>query len=63
MDRGAQELRLAVLEVNEAAKRFWRSLGFRELRRVGPDMFKTQIHHRVELCRLLGGNLPAWPAP
>lgn len=59
VDRGAQEIRLAVLEVNGAAERFWRSLGYRELRRVGPDTFKARSHHRVELCRLLGGNLPA----
>lgn len=58
-DRGAQEIRLAVLEVNEAAERFWRSLGYRELRRVGPDTFKARSHHRVELCRLLGDNLAA----
>lgn len=28
VDRGAQEIRLAVLEVNGAAERFWRSLGY-----------------------------------
>ncbi|MDR6146227.1 GNAT superfamily N-acetyltransferase [Sphingomonas sp. SORGH_AS870] len=59
VDRGAQEMRLAVLEVNAAAERFWRSLGYRELRRVGPDTFKARSHHRVELCRMLGSNLPA----
>ena len=58
-DRGAQEIRLAVLEANGAAERFWRSLGYRELRRVGPDTFKVLSHHRVELCRLLGGNRAA----
>ena len=52
-DRGAQGIRLAVLEVNAAAERFWRSLGYSELRRVGPDTFKARSHHRVELCRLL----------
>lgn len=59
VDRGAQEIRLAVLVANEAAERFWRSLGYRELRRVGPDTFKSQSHHRVELCRPFGGNLAA----
>ncbi|WP_332908852.1 GNAT family N-acetyltransferase [Sphingomonas mollis] len=58
---GAQEIRLAVLETNEAAERFWRSLGYRELRRVGPDTFKSRSHHRVELCRLLDNNLTASP--
>lgn len=57
--RGAQELRLAVLEANEAAERFWRSLGYRELRRVGPNTFKSRSHHRIELCRPLGSNLAA----
>lgn len=60
-DRGAQEMRLAVFEVNEAAERFWRSLGYRELRRVGPDMFKSRSHRRVELCRSIGGNAAASP--
>ena len=41
--RGATEIRLAVLEANEAAERFWRSLGFIEYRRVGPDTFKPAI--------------------
>ncbi|MEG3170543.1 GNAT family N-acetyltransferase [Sphingomonas sp. LB3N6] len=59
VDRGAQEIRLAVLEVNEAAERFWRSLGYRELRRVGPDTFKLRSHHRVELCRPLSGRRTA----
>ena len=59
---GAEEIRLAVLEANEAAERFWRSRGYRELRRVGPDTFKLRSHHRVELCRLLGSNLTASPA-
>jgi GNAT superfamily N-acetyltransferase len=59
VDRGAQEIRLAVLEVNGAAEKFWRSLGYKELRRVGPDTFKARSHYRVELCRPLGGNLPA----
>lgn len=41
VDRGAQEMRLAVLEANGAAESFWRSQGYRELRRVGPDTFKA----------------------
>jgi len=61
-DRGAQEIRLAVLEANEAAEKFWRSVGYRELRHVGPDTFKSRSHRRVELCRLLDGNLAASPA-
>jgi len=59
VDCRAQEIRLAVLEVNGAAERFWRSQGYKELRRVGPDTFKARSHHRVKLCRLLDGNLPA----
>src|SRR3546814_10804994 len=47
--RGATEIRLAVLEANEAAERFWRSLGFIEYRRVGPDTFKMRSHRRIEL--------------
>src|SRR3546814_1483156 len=46
--RGATEIRLAVLEANEAAERFWRSLGFIEYRRVGPDTFKMRRHRRIE---------------
>ncbi|WP_327195783.1 GNAT family N-acetyltransferase [Novosphingobium capsulatum] len=49
--RGASEIRLAVLEVNEAGERFWRSRGFHELRRVGPDTFKMRSHRRVEFGR------------
>lgn len=49
--RGATEIRLAVLEANEAGERFWRSLGFGEVRRVGPDRFKLRSHRRVELSR------------
>lgn len=56
---GAHEIRLAVLEKNELAERFWRSFGYRELRRVGPDTFKLRNHHRVELCRPLGGDSTA----
>src|SRR3546814_20219512 len=53
--RGATEIRLAVLEANEAAERFWRSLGFIEYRRVGPDTFKMRSHRRIELSRHLSG--------
>ncbi|WP_330217083.1 GNAT family N-acetyltransferase [Sphingobium lactosutens] len=53
--RGAIEIRLAVLEANEAAERFWRSLGFIEYRRVGPDTFKMRSHRRIELSRRLSG--------
>lgn len=59
--RGAREMRLAVLEVNEPAERFWRSLGFIELRRVGPDTFESQSHHRVELYQRLGDDPAASP--
>lgn len=48
---GAREIRLAVLEANEAGERFWRSLGFGEVRRVGPDRFKLRLHRRIELSR------------
>jgi ribosomal protein S18 acetylase RimI-like enzyme len=50
-ERGAAEIRLAELESNEAGERFWRSLGFDEVRRVGPDRFKERLHRRVELRR------------
>lgn len=53
---GAHEVRLAVLEVNKAGLRFWRSLGFEEHRRVGPDRFKTRVHHRIELRRRIIGR-------
>jgi ribosomal protein S18 acetylase RimI-like enzyme len=48
---GATEIRLAVLETNIAGERFWRSLGFSELRRVGPDLFKKRSHRRIEMKR------------
>jgi ribosomal protein S18 acetylase RimI-like enzyme len=51
--RGATEIRLAVLEANEAGLRFWHSLGFSEVRRVGPDTFKIESHLRIELNRHL----------
>ena len=52
--RGAPEIRLSVLYANEAGERFWLSLGFNEVRRVGPDTFKERSHRRIELSR--GGN-------
>jgi hypothetical protein len=52
----ALEIRLAVLEVSETAERFSRSLGYRELKRVGPDSFKSRGHHRVGLCRLVASD-------
>ncbi|RZF63233.1 GNAT family N-acetyltransferase [Sphingomonas populi] len=58
---GAQQIRLAVLEANEAAERFWRSLGYRELRRVGPDTFKLRHHRRVELIKAMSDNTAASP--
>jgi GNAT superfamily N-acetyltransferase len=48
---GAIEIRLAVLEANEGGERFWRSVGFDEVRRVGPDRFKLRSHRRIELHR------------
>lgn len=54
--RGAIEIRLAVLEANEAGECFWRSLGFSEVRRVGPDTFKMRSHRRIELKRHLKGS-------
>lgn len=54
--RGAKEIRLAVLEANEAGERFWRSNGFGELRRVGPDTFKMRSHRRIELSRHINGG-------
>lgn len=55
--RGATEIRLAVLEANGAGERFWRSLGFSEVRRVGPDTFKMRRHRRIELSRHLNGGV------
>ncbi|HEX8312802.1 MAG TPA: GNAT family N-acetyltransferase, partial [Chthoniobacteraceae bacterium] len=49
--RGAREIRLAVLEANQRGERFWRSLGFAERRRLGPDTFKMRSHRRIELSR------------
>jgi ribosomal protein S18 acetylase RimI-like enzyme len=54
---GATEIRLAVLEANEAGERFWRSLGFSEVRRVGPDRFKLRKHWRVELSRHIDSGI------
>lgn len=50
---GADEIRLAVLECNAAGERFWRRLGFGEVRRVGPDRFKRREHVRIEMRRAL----------
>lgn len=58
-DRGATEIRLAVLEANQAGERFWRSLGFGEVRRVGPDTFKARCHRRIELSRRIHSGLAA----
>ena len=55
---GAVEIRLAVLEANTAGERFWRSLGFTEVRRVGPDAFKARSHYRIELNRRLDSACP-----
>lgn len=49
--RGATEIRLAVLEENRLGESFWRSVGFGEVRRVGPDVFKARSHRRIELSR------------
>jgi hypothetical protein len=56
--RGALDMRLAVLEVNAAGERFWRALGFEEIRRVGPDRFQERWHRRVELSRSMAGRFP-----
>ncbi|PSJ43638.1 GNAT family N-acetyltransferase [Sphingomonas deserti] len=50
-EKGAREIRLAVLEANQSGERFWRSCGFSELRRLGPATFKTRSHRRIELSR------------
>lgn len=52
-EEGAREVRLAVLEANVEAHRFWCSIGFRQRRRVGPDNFKSKTHYRIELARSL----------
>ena len=62
-DHGAHEMRLSVLELNVAAERFWRSLGYREVRRVGPDAFKSRMHNRIELSRPLRANPTVPPTP
>lgn len=61
--QGAREMRLAVLEASEDAERFWRALGFDEMRRVGPDRFKERCHRRVELRRLRTGHLAGITSP
>ena len=55
--RGAKEIRLAVLEANEAAVRFWYSVGFSEVRRVGPDIFKLLRHYRIEMSRDVSSSI------
>lgn len=55
--KGAKEIRLTVLEVNEASERFWRSLGFDERQRVGPHTFKIRSHRRIELSRPINSSL------
>ncbi len=54
--QGAAEIRLAVLEANVAGERFWRAMGFHEVRRLGPDPFKLRRHRRVELQRHIKGD-------
>lgn len=49
--KGAREFRLAVIEANVGAERFWRSLGYRERRRVGLEAFKARQQRRVEMTR------------
>lgn len=49
--KGAEEIRLTVLDTHEAGERFWRSLGFQERQRVGPHTFKMRSHRRIELSR------------
>ena len=61
--RGAREMRLAVLEANGAGERFWRALGFEEIRRVGPDQFKEKRHCRIELGRSMAGRFPHLTSP
>lgn len=61
--RGATEIRLAVLEANGAGERFWRSLGFGEVRRVGPDRFKARLHRRIELSRPVERGFVAGDGP
>jgi ribosomal protein S18 acetylase RimI-like enzyme len=52
--RGAREIRLCVLEDNHGGERFWRSLGFEEICRVGPHAFKSKSHRRIEFKRAAG---------
>lgn len=61
-ERGAKEIRLSVLEANFAGERFWRSLGFSEVRRLGPNAFKTRTHRRVEFNRVLDGSITEVPS-
>jgi len=63
--QGVEEIRLAVLEANAVARLFWRSFGFEDVRRVGPDQFKSRTHFRIEMTRALKPDSPelkaAWP--
>ncbi len=62
-EHGAREMRLAALEANGAGERFWRALGFEEIRRVGPDQFKEKRHCRIELGRSVAGRFPDLTSP
>lgn len=53
MRQGATRMLLAVLEENASAYRFWRSLGFRTVRKVDAASFKQKVHRRYELARPL----------
>lgn len=55
-NRGAKQMLLAVLEENEAAHRFWRSLDFHPIRTVEPALFKQRLHRNVELARPVNGG-------
>src|SRR3546814_15894254 len=46
--RGATAIRLAVLEANEAAERFWLYLGFIAYRPLGPETFHKRPHLRLK---------------
>lgn len=56
--RGAQRMLVCVLNDNESALAFWRSLGFELRRMVEPRAFKQKIHGRHEFVRAI---LPASP--
>lgn len=52
-EHGARRLLVAVLMENEPALRFWKRLGFEELRMTGPTSYKTRRHLVAELARSL----------